>query len=830
MKTIKILFLLLSILVAPVAARAALTGDWKVYPTFDNNVQQIIDTPDRVYFTALPQPYNSSVAIISEPLCSLFAYDKESGELRGLSLRDELSEPLVRKIAYNPYKKYLLVIYDNLNIDFVYDNGKIENVAGLMNSNIPGRKEIYNITFDKDRDGVYIGTEFGYVRLDDKKHEISEARNYGTPIWNVVRVGKHIIISMEQEVYAGWVAEPRFSLSDYTRVGALGGVKFLIPLNDSKFIAAMGNGPGEYSYIAIYSVHPDILYVIGDNVTHLGTALTNGVTYQSDGCLLQLQQEIMKVDNEGNRKIIGMQAEDSGKKVDSYDFRTFWKAVPRKGLMSKSYDDGKWTVKSDFIEPNSPSTFHSFNITYHPKYGMIVPSRGLDGRFMSEFYAAIPATIAVQKDGFWKDYSPLWRAPENSGQGTNFFGLAIDPDDDRYVYRGSFYNGFIRYNLENPSDILHVSHAKDPNFGSPGFVSHRGSLKNWDALCRLYNPQFDNDGNLFTIYNNVDTKKIELYQWSPEDRRASKDAASFRPFNIKELPIAGSNGDRLLVLKHKSNVNKLVIWAWNNQEIYVIDHNGTFDTIADDKITSFGSTVNQDGTTFTLSDVSCLMEDPQTGLVWVGSSRGLFTFNPNTIYNNKVINQIKVSRNDGTSLADYLLNEVYVYGIMDDGQGRKWFSTNGAGLVVTTSDGRKVLGEFTRENSYLPDNMVYSSAYNPATRSVLISTDKGLAEFFPSGGASSGEEDSVRAYPNPVAPDYYGFVTIDNLPDNALVKIVDAQGGIVCDLGIVDSGSVQWDVTGMDHRRVKTGVYYIMVSGSSSESSFGSVGKILVMN
>ena len=829
MKTLKFLYLLFILSLLPLTSKAAITGQWKVYPTFDNNVSQIIDTPETVYFTALPQPYNKTVAIISEPLCNLFSYDKKSGELRGLSIHDKLSEPLVRKIAYNPYKKYLIVVYDNLNIDFIYDNGKIENIAGLMNSNLPGKKEIYNITFDNEKDGVYIGTEFGYILLNDKKHEITESRNYGSPIWNIIRVGDRIMYSNDEMVFMGWAKDPRFNLSDYSRIGALGGLKYLLPMDDSHFIAIQGNKSGEISSIKKMEIHPAILYVPGENAETLGRGMVNSVTYQEDGYLIRLEQEMMKVNLDGSRQIIAMEAEDKNKAVDSYDFKTFWKAEPRKGMLSKTYIDKVWTRTSDYIAPNSPSTFMSFNITYHPKYGMLVPGRGLDGRFLSEFYASIPPTMAVLRNGFWSDISPLWRDPDNKSQSYNLFGLAIDPDDSKYVYRGSFYNGITRYNLDDPKDVLYISHPSDPNASLPGFVAHRPSLRGWAALCRLHNPQFDNDGNLLSIFNNVDDKKVELYRWSPEARRASKDAASFRPFDIQQLPFKGSNGDQLLVLRHKRNANKIIIWVWEAQTLYVLDHNGTFDTTADDKLIALTSTVNQDGTNFSIENVATLFEDPQTGLIWVGSSRGLFTFNPLTIGTNKVINQIKVSRNDGTSLADYLLNEINVYDIMDDGQGRKWFATNGAGLVCTTSDGRKVLGEFTRQNSYIPDDLVYSSAYNPETGSILVSTDKGIAEFFPSVVSSEKSQSEVRAYPNPVNPDYYGFVTIDNLPENALVKIADAQGNIVSDLGISESGSTQWDVTGLDKRRVKTGVYYILVSGSSSGSG-SSVGKILIMN
>ncbi len=81
--------------------------------------------------------------------------------------------------------------------------------------------------------------------------------------------------------------------------------------------------------------------------------------------------------------------------------------------------------------------------------------------------------------------------------------------------------------------------------------------------------------------------------------------------------------------------------------------------------------------------VYALYEDMQTGLLWVGSDVGLFTINPRKfLSDNGKVNRIKVARNDGTNLADYLLNGVGVNDITSDSQGRKWFATMGAAWCV----------------------------------------------------------------------------------------------------------------------------------------------------
>ena len=78
-------------------------------------------------------------------------------------------------------------------------------------------------------------------------------------------------------------------------------------------------------------------------------------------------------------------------------------------------------------------------------------------------------------------------------------------------------------------------------------------------------------------------------------------------------------------------------------------------------------------------------------------------------------------------------------------------------------------------------------------------------------------------------PDFYGWVRIDNIADGSLVKITDAKGGLVKEMGPVEGGGVEWDVTGLNNQRVNTGVYYIMVSPGASGGD-SSINKILVLN
>ena len=113
---------------------------------------------------------------------------------------------------------------------------------------------------------------------------------------------------------------------------------------------------------------------------------------------------------------------------------------------------------------------------------------------------------------------------------------------------------------------------------------------------------------------------------------------------------------------------------------------------------------------------------------------------------------------------------------------------------------------------------------------MLFSTDSGMAEYFLPASGVSGSDVEARAYPNPVRPDYAGYVTIDGIPDGSLVKISDARGNLVKELGHAAGGEVKWDVTDLSFRRVGSGVYFILTSADENSGSVASVGKILVVN
>jgi hypothetical protein len=236
---------------------------------------------------------------------------------------------------------------------------------------------------------------------------------------------------------------------------------------------------------------------------------------------------------------------------------------------------------------------------------------------------------------------------------------------------------------------------------------------------------------------------------------------------------------------------------------------------------------DQDGQPFTWLNTLCLTED-LNGLVWMGCTEGVICFNPAQAFSPDFrVNHIKVPRNDGTGMADYLLDGIQVNGIAVDGANRKWIATNNSGLFLVSADGTKIINKFNSTNSPLASNTVYKVCCNPNSNSVFVTTPEGLYEYFSDSSPAEPNYDNIYAYPNPVRPDFLGDVTIMGLMDNSLIKIADASGNVIRQIKST-GGMATWDCCDQNGERAKTGIYFVLCSRANG-SGEAVVTKIAVI-
>ena len=267
------------------------------------------------------------------------------------------------------------------------------------------------------------------------------------------------------------------------------------------------------------------------------------------------------------------------------------------------------------------------------------------------------------------------------------------------------------------------------------------------------------------------------------------------------------------ILHHSSGVKLVTSRRIDKRGIFCLDTKGT-DRTSDDKTIMHQNIVNQDGTPYLPTHFYCLCEDLD-GSVWVGTSSGLFViddvskvFSPTFQFT-----QIKVNRNDGSGLADYLLNDVSIACITIDAADRKWIGTQSNGAYLISADGQEMLHHFTTENSPLLSENVQSIAVHPETGEVVFGTDKGICSFISDATTPEQElsKSNVTIFPNPVTPDYNGPVTIRGLVSDTEVKIISTGGQLVWN-GTSVGGTCTWNGLANNGRPVASGIYHVVAN------------------
>ena len=223
--------------------------------------------------------------------------------------------------------------------------------------------------------------------------------------------------------------------------------------------------------------------------------------------------------------------------------------------------------------------------------------------------------------------------------------------------------------------------------------------------------------------------------------------------------------------------------------------------------------------------------------LWVGNTTSTFYIDPDNrtlMLNNRMddvrVTQYAVPRNDGTGLADYLLDGVNVRDIKFDAAGRKWVASE-SGVFLISADNNTQSHHFTMENSPLPSDVVYSIEIDNESGRVYFATENGLCSYMSdvtehNGSDQSMSDDNVWAYPNPVEPGYTGPITIVGLKVNSSITITNTSGKVV-HKGRCIGGSYEWDGCDASGKLVASGVY--MVLTATEEAEEGCVTKIAVI-
>lgn len=804
---------------------------WRLHPTFNGDVTRLIDTPSITYILSRSEPFYGEGTDNSVPSYMLFCYDKQSEELNFLNRTNRLSAGSIACIEYNPTTDDLAVGYRDGNIDFLHSDGSKTSVPGLKLAGEEFSKSINAIQFVPGSDKAYVATGFGYIVIDCRRGEVIFTRDFGLPLNAVAPFADGILLGMSDGVYAG--TEDMRDLGQFSKVGDIHNGRRILPIAGDVALVQSGeswNG-------TVHRISGDINSLQNGIVVN---SWLSGLEPSGGGAVASGYYEIFEIAADGAVKTYHKPTSDEGARPASgWKSGEFYisRGIEGMAVLKGDGSSSLVTVKERML-PNASNVFRSTAMMMHPEYGLLVRNHGIDHNFHSHLIDT-PDLLSGYKDLEWIPMSNYYRHWSGAFRQRNPNGLAIDPRNRNHVYSGSFLDGIMRVDLDDPSKSIRMGRAGDTANGQPGFAAILPDDSEWNEICHFSAPEFDAEGNLWLAHFVYEKERrgqdpLELWYWTPDDRTASMTAANVRPWNKWEIEgVPGNARCFVKPLTVGNYKNRLFIWAgFGGAPIAMIDHNGTLDNRSDDTLVQTASFTDQDGSVVELDVVRGFYEDPSGGLLWIGHSSGVFTIRPSEFMEDAgSVRRIKVARNDGTQLADYLLDGVAVNAITADKSGKKWFGTMGGGVVVTNGAGTEILKNYTTKNSSLPSDDIYAICYSPSSNSMMISTGEGLAEVFLSSTAvDESGDDSIVIYPNPVRPDFYGEVTVSGLADNALVKIVDNAGSLVRELGLAAGGEIRWNITDMRSKRVRSGVYYVLASAGPNGESWTNKGKILVIN
>lgn len=821
------LILLLLTLMTMLGLRAenGTPGQWRLHNTWDAFPLKVIDTKDRTFFIMLAQPNLLSMNLTGtngweEDFGNLFVLDKKSQEMIPYNASNYLHGNIIRNAAYNATKGYLMVIYDDSKIDILYDDDSVYTVPGLSNATLTSSKNVKNITFDPQNSCAYLATDFGYLVIDDKNKVIKESYIYNEPLTGIGRVGDKLIASSSKGVFSSPVSSRHNTFDSFQPIeGISGAADGIVPINDNQF--------------AFLQSGMTIVTLNADGSITANKRFSDKVQYFSenrDGYFILNDWQVNQLDREGVCRRLAVSTNLRGQKSGSWDFEDFYYELGAQGWCKNSANaDKSFTTEiitpHKFLAPN-----RVFDLTYSDKYGMVAGNESFN-RFLTPIWVDNEHLLSYYDGGDWVTIGGRTSTTPYAKQIATGYGPIVDPLDENVFWSGLL-KGFYKVTLPE-NKVAIYTYANGLGKGQEGFhnvfTSLTGGLANANVM--LGKPSFDADGNMWLVRNIAGSNTSSLqpvYVWPAADRLADN-TASLKGINVKAYSPYGDYG-KILALKHSSNRNLVLFyhptqWAGG---FYLLDHKGTLANDADDQSLRLTKFIDQNGNDIAYIYVQDMYEDPATGTVWVATSTGTFTFKPSELAAGKTtVNRIIVSRNDGTNQGDYLLAGNDIYNINADGAGRKWFSTIGSGIYVTSPNGDEVVEHFTTDNSLLPSDEVYCTAFDPKSNAVWIGTKYQLATYY--SDVTPGEEnfDNVVSYPNPVRPDYYGHVTIQGLMDGSLVKIIDQGGHLVKELGRSQGGMLTWDLSNVDGRRVSTGVY--IIAASTEDGGTANAGKILVV-
>jgi hypothetical protein len=709
---------------------------------------------------------------------SIIIYNKVFAELKKMSRIDGLTETGISTITWSEENKTLIIAYTSTNIDLL-KNDVIYNIPDISRKYIPGEKMINKIRTNGNY--AYLACSFGIVVVDLTKREIHDTWKPGDgsedeEVWDIAFGNGKIYAATDLGVYSADLSNQGLSyFGNWNLVD-------LLPTPVAKYTLLIFSGGKLYANLSDPLLPGDQVYVVGD-ISSL-FSFTSGVFNKSfdnaqSGFTVSSGASVKYYNSNGS--LI--------KTISSYGWAVpdiYQAAVDNSDIWIADINSGlvRGENMSEFTAMTLPGPVsnNAFSIiSYNGK--TIICGGATDASWNNQ---GRPLQISIYENNNWTSIP--------SGTIIDPMRTLIDPDKVNHIFVSTWGGGLLEY--ENNNILKQYTESNSP---LKTIIPGRPYVR----ICGL---AMDKSKNLWLTQTGV-----------PGSIKVLKPDGTWivNPLTIDAPTI----GDIIITAKGQ----KWIILP-RGYGLFVLDDNQTPDISSDDK---YKKMLVQDTENQVISFVYSIAEDLD-GNIWVGTDQGpVIYFNPENVFNSDLkASRIKIPRNDGTNLADYMLKTETITSIAVDGANRKWLGTASSGVYLLSADGTTQIKNFNEQNSPLLSNSIVTLAVDNKTGDVWFGTSKGTQSF--RGDATTGEEKFKKVYtfPNPVRADFKGNVTITGLIRDSQIRITDISGNLVYET-VSDGGQATWDLTTYNGRRVSTGVYLVFCA--SKDGSQSTVTKMLVI-
>lgn len=710
---------------------------------------------------------------------AVMIYNKEFDQLRKLSRINGLTETGISTLGWSEEYETLIIGYLSSNIDLVRKN-VIYNIPDVSRKYIPGKKTINQIKTSGKY--AFLACSFGIVVLDLTKNEIYDTWKPGngseTAEVNEIDFGNgKIYAATNQGLFSGDINNQGLAyFGNWTRISSVpapaANISHVVFSGNKLYACRSGKYfPGDTVYVigsaaSLFSYSPGVFYNSFERSEYriLFTAGNTCYSYNADGS------------PSGTFSTYGWAIPNMKQAVPDGDIT--WIADAAHGLVKR--DNSGNFIKYTMPGPVSSNAVHITSF----KGKTIICGGAIDVSWNNIWK---PMEVSVYENNGWTSIT----------SSTIFDPLRalIDPDDISHFFISTWGSGLLEYR----NNVL-INQFTDANSPLQTIIPNQKYVR----ICGL---AMDDNKNLWVTQTNV-PGSVKVYK---ADGTWIYNPATVDVNAVGDI-IISRGGYKWIVLPRGDG-------------LFIVDDNGTPDYTGDDQSKEMLIT---DSEGEVISRSYCIAEDLE-GNIWIGTDQGpLIYYNPEKVFEEDLrAYRIKVPRNDGTGLADFMLGTETITSIAVDGANRKWLGTFSSGAYLLSADGTTQVMNYNESNSPVFSNSITSIAVDQHTGNVWFATSKGVLSV--RGEATAGQEKftNVYSFPNPVREDYTGNVTITGLVRDTQVKITDISGNLVFKT-VSTGGQAAWDLTTYNGKRVATGVYIALCASPDGKQSC--VTKILVIN